>query len=456
MHWIALQPEGAAQPGEPCDLTDPTLALGWWALHYTPRVAVWQKAVLLEVSTSARLWGGADALLQHILASNKPVAHISYAQGATSLIALAQLVVRPSSADQPQPARAVDDLPLSALAAARLHLDTLMRLGVRNWGQLRALPRDGVARRFGAELLAALDQAYGLRPDLYDWLVLPEAFAAGLELPAAVDTAPALLFAARRLLAQLQLWLQLRHQGVLTLELVWLMDPRRDTASQGVLRLGTAEPTQDCGHLQRLLAEHLAQVRLAAPVHTLRLRTLEVASQAQASASWLPDAVRSGEGLTQLVERLSARLGPHQVLQLQAICDHRPEQMQQWLPITDNLIAKGQGKSMARGQNDRNKSAMRKPAANGAWLQPLYPTWLLAQPELLPMRQQQPYYQGPLLLLSRPQRLESGWWGGGACALRDYFVARSPHAGLLWIYRERLGDPAAQAPAKWYLHGFFA
>ena len=36
--------------------------------------------------------------------------------------------------------------------------------------------------------------------------------------------------------------------------------------------------------------------------------------------------------------------------------------------------------------------------------------------------------------------------------MRDYFIARSPQAGLLWIYRERL--PTSQA--AWFLHGIFA
>lgn len=72
-----------------------------------------------------------------------------------------------------------------------------------------------------------------------------------------------------------------------------------------------------------------------------------------------------------------------------------------------------------------------------------------------------PLYQGPLTLLAGPQRLEAGWWGGGDCALRDYFLARSEQMGLLWIYRERLAGPGragqrADADAGWYLHGLFA
>ena len=68
-----------------------------------------------------------------------------------------------------------------------------------------------------------------------------------------------------------------------------------------------------------------------------------------------------------------------------------------------------------------------------------------------------PQYLGPLELLAGPQRIEAGWhemevhW-----ALRDYFVARSVAAGLLWIYRERLAGAGGQEKAHWYLHGIFA
>ena len=97
----------------------------------------------------------------------------------------------------------------------------------------------------------------------------------------------------------------------------------------------------------------------------------------------------------------------------------------------------------------------------------LYPTWLLATPLKLAVRQDRPLYQGPLTLLVGPQRLEAGWWGSGAAVknvvtLRDYFVARSAQAGLLWIYRERLtadrqsADQAAErSGSHWYLQGLF-
>ena len=88
----------------------------------------------------------------------------------------------------------------------------------------------------------------------------------------------------------------------------------------------------------------------------------------------------------------------------------------------------------------------------------LYPAWLLPQPLRLEVRGDKPHYHGPLRLLAGPQRLETGWWDDGAQgpALRDYFIARSDEAGLLWVYRERLpADDAGAlaAPVRWFLQG---
>lgn len=454
MHWIALQPlpEALAPPGSDVDVTGPAdvwRALGWWALQFTPRVARLDDALLLEVSASERLWGGRARLRQALLAANRLPAPVQHAQGATSLIAKARL--QPGLARTPAP-----ELPLTTLAAAGPHLATLAALGCTRWGQLRALPRDGVARRFGAPLLQALDQACGQGPDQHPWLLLPEVFDVSLELAAQVETAPALLFGARRLLHQLQLWLQLRQRAVLALVLRWTMDARRDTATEGELVLRCAEPTLDTTHLQRLLAERLAQTVLPAPVLYLQLRTLETVPRTGHSTSLLAEAVAPGDSLPQLLERLGARFGPAQLWQWQPQADHRPERMQRWQarPDATQLIANNPDATRLSGQNQ---------AQDPAFL----PTWLLATPQRLALRQGQPLCPDPLMLLAGPQRLETGWWvesaaagaqDGAAPALRDYYVARSAVSGLLWVYRERLDQPQAggsQAP-RWYLHGLFA
>jgi protein ImuB len=449
MHWIALQPapEPQRSPDEAAALVDVHTALAWAALQFTPMVARVQDALVMEVSASERLFGGREALSNAIQSSfhaviAQPQAAGSWlARGESALLALGRLWCGKPDAD-------INSLPLHTLLAARAHLPTLTRLGCNTWGQLRALPRGGVARRFGAELLSALDRAYGLAPEVYPWSTLPEVFDAPLELSASVESAPALLFGARRLLAQLQVWLRVRQRGVLALEWVWELDARRSNAlnidahhsgnGQGHIVLRTAEPTQDMQHLQRLLGEQLARVQLPAPVMYLRCKTLQTQPLSGESASLLPEDVRTGDSLHQTLERISARLGPAQVLCVHSQADHLPEHMQRWQPWT------------AQSAGTKTKASTALPATthrNAA----LYPTWLLEKPLQLRVRAQCPHYYGPLALLVGPQRLETGWLQG-APALRDYFIARSERAGLLWIYRERL----SRASPQWYLHGLFA
>ena len=438
MLWVALQ---APPEGETPQLADPLTSLGWWALQFTPKVARVDDTLLLELLASERLWRGRAPLLRQIHDSSKAMAAVKLARGATSLVAMARLQSVGLARAKP------DDLPLSALAAARPHLATLERIGCTCWGQLRGLPRAGVARRFGATLLDALDRAYGLAPEIYPWLTLPDVFDVTLELSHQVETASALLFGARRLLKQLQVWLQLRHCGVLALTLIWTMDARRDTAAQGELTLRTAEPASDTTHLLRLLGEHLAHITLPAPVLALRLCSLETQKLRGQSVSFLPDEQAAGDSLPQLIERLSARLGAQQVLQVQAHAQYRPERMQTWQPAVDFV-------SFRTGGN----AALRTSHMHDFRADALYPSWLLATPLRLALREQCPQYGGPLTLLAGPQRLEAAWWDGEHCALRDYFVARSAQRGLLWIFRERLaaaGRVTGTEPT-WYLHGLFA
>ncbi len=258
-----------------------------------------------------------------------------------------------------------------------------------------------------------------------------------VELAALATTAPELMWAAQRLLTQLQVWLQARHRGVLALELEWTLDLRR---LNGVrlppheqLTVRTAQPTQDIAHLRRLVAEHLSRSTLSAPANHLRLRSLETMPWGGASKSLLPEDNVKGERLHQLVERLSVRLGAGNVVVPQARADHRPEQMQRWKPAREEAA---------------------RPAKDPLPCDALYPPWLLPQPLPLEVRGEKPHYHGPLRLLAGPQRLEAGWWDDGAqgLALRDYFIARSDEAGLLWVYRERLQPNAV----RWYLQGIYA
>jgi protein ImuB len=191
------------------------------------------------------------------------------------------------------------------------HGATLARLGCRTLGDVRRLPRAGLSRRFGKELLEALDRAYGLRPEPFEWLVLPEIFEARLELPGKVEHAAGLVFGGQRLLAQMAGWLAARHAGVRAFTLTWRYEFHRakDSPDEEQLQIHTAEPTRATDHFTRLLTEHLNKTRLAAAVEELRLRADEVEPLQETSASLLQEKARQAESLVQLVERLAGPAG---------------------------------------------------------------------------------------------------------------------------------------------------
>jgi len=437
MWWIALLPAPLAEPGP---------ALAWWALGYTPRVARLQGAVVLEVQASLRLFGGAPALLRRLMAEAGAlgVQRIGVAPTALAALALARSLPpgqrRLRRCHGARLTATLDALPLQALPEVAQHAELLQQLGCQTLGQVRALPRAGLARRFGADLSGALDRAHGQRPEVFDWQVLPEQFEQHLACPSLVEQAAGLMWGARQLLQALSVWLAARHSGVTGVCLAWRHDPRRGCEPGGELVVHTAQATREVAHLERLLAEHLARVTLAAPVQALSLQALGVQRWGPDSASLLPQDLAGGEPLPICLERLSARLGPGRVLAGRLQADHRPQHMQHWQPATEASAP----------------HAAMHPAPATAW----QPPWLLPEPEPLRVVGERPQYRGPLALLAGPERLEAGWWEGPGSAdpdltLRDYFIARSARAGLLWVFRVRPLNAHQGSPTRWFLHGVF-
>ena len=301
--------------------------LGWWALQFTPRVALFEDAVVLEVSSSRRLFGGEQALLDRVRQESTELGCTAFAWAPTAIAALALARAGIANGCAGPLAQVLDCLPFTVLSAARAQEHTLSRLGSRTLGDVRRLPRGGLSRRFGRAILDALDRAYGLLPEAFEWLSLPDAFEARLELPGRVEAADGLVFWARRLLLQMSGWLAARHAGVRGFSLTWFHDFHRpnDVPPEAVLTIRTAEPTREIEHFARLLAEQLAHVRLGASVSDIVLRALDVEPLEEQSGSLLPDLRREGEGAVQLLERLSARLGPDNVVRASVRSDYRPE-----------------------------------------------------------------------------------------------------------------------------------
>ena len=154
-------------------------------------------------------------------------------------LALATLAAAPANAAAPQiipGAQTLDRLPVECLHTLA-DPEWLEGIGCRTLGQVRRLPRAGLSRRIGTELLARLDQAYGQIASGFAWFEAPPAFAQRMELPGRVESAEGVLAGAQRLLLALSGWLAVQQAEAL--------EQRASTLNRAVaafrLQQGTAE-----------------------------------------------------------------------------------------------------------------------------------------------------------------------------------------------------------------------
>ena len=223
-------------------------------------------------------------------------------------------------------ARVLDRVSVSLLPVAQAHRDAFAHVGCTTLADLRQLPRAGVVRRFGSGILDLLAQAYGTRPDPRESFRAPASFHAQLELPSRVDNADALLFAARRLIVQLAGWLSAHHAALSGYTLLLEHElASRHAPKTSSLKVAWAIPSRDAEHLIWLLREKLNQTVLVAPVIELKLVADQIGEYAGRSDTLFPMPESDGDSIARLLERLSARLGPENVLQMSVQDDHRPE-----------------------------------------------------------------------------------------------------------------------------------
>jgi len=419
---LALAPALRVAPRDPASETEALLGVAGWAAQFTPGVALeFPDGVLLEVSGSLKLFGGLESLLERLRRGLAEMGWSCVLAGAPTpraafWLALAgkQKFIGESAELEPLLAA----LPLEVLRCNDETLAAFEAIGVRTLGELRALPREGVARRFGQGPLAELDRALGRLPDPRNFFVPPARFGAALSLPAEVTQAEALLFAARRLIVQLAGFLAARSSGVQ--RFVFRLRHRDKAATE--IAIGLVAPSRDAGHFTLLLRERLSNFTLAEPVREISLRADDVVPLAGHNLGFALEQGKPPGQWEHLVERLRSRLGTGAVYGLSSHAEHRPERA---IAITEP------------GSRPLHPDFGERPF------------WLLERPKPLAEVGAAPHYEGPLELLAGPERIESGWWDGGDVA-RDYFVARTQSESLVWVYREWRGE------GGWYLHGVFA
>jgi protein ImuB len=402
-------------------------------MQFSPEVSMTSEAtIVLDVSASLRLFGGILRLCRRVRSVLRTLglsARVSAAPTGRGAWLLAQhgkrRLLKMHSLEQ-----TLSALPFIAVPELQPFSEWFIGLGCETIADVRRLPRAGLQRRCGAGVLESLDRAFGIAPELFDWLEPPPVFNARIELPDRVEHAEGVLFAARRLIAQLCGWLVARQLSLSAAAFFLEHERGREAVAPTMLDIALGEPTWREDHLVRLLKERLGRLELAASVIAIRLDATNVAPAAPASETLFPEPGGSAQDHVRLVELLVARLGRENVLRAAPVADYRPEVANRWVPVHERVKALPVPDAMPR------------------------PTWLLEKPVRLLMRQHRPFYGSPLKIVSPGERIEAGWFDG-ALVTRDYFVALAEDRSCYWIYRERVSSRDPEKEPYWFLHGLF-
>jgi protein ImuB len=412
------------------------------ARRWTPRAAVSSPdGLFLDLSGVAHLHGGEEAMCARILrfcarygfTARIAVAGTYGAAHALARFARAPVTLCPAGRE----AEALARFPLAALRLGDDSLGAARRLGIETVGELIAMPRAPLQRRFGKTLLTRLDQALGRAGEAIDPIVPGEAPAAILRFAEPIATADAIAQALGGLMTSLAATLAGRSLGVRALSLLCL----RVDGEEQRLAIGTARATRDSGHLLRLLAPKIEEIDPGFGIEAMRL----VATRAEPLAPQPVESELAGErpppDLSFLIDRLAGRLGSRRLYRMSAAESDVPE-----------------------------RSARRVPphVRPGAWPRWPRPVRLLSPPErvdnvvaLLPDQPPRRFtWRGRAYRVRRadgPERIHGEWWKAlaEAEAVRDYFQVEAEEGARFWLFRRGDGVDARTGDLSWYLHGVF-
>lgn len=328
---------------------------------------------------------------------------VSYTLGAAKTPLLAKMLAQ--SGMQQSPDIPVDYLPCSPELQKKLR-----RMGIQTLGALQAIPRALAGRRLGHELVQLLARIQGEQPESLRYFRPPEWFTQRLPLLAEATSWQALSFPLKRLLQELEHFLESRQQQTRQLLLSFY---HRD-GSVSKLQVGLAHGGYQAEALLRLCQLKMESTQFLAPVLDIGLQAKQLQGRQHESRDLLQGASQAQKSLAQLLNELQLRLGRQQVFGLQTAAEAFPDLSWQLAPAGAEL-----------GRTELIKR----------------PPWLLEQPCPVDIRQWQ--------LTRGPERFATPWWlrtyGG---ATRDYWQALHQDGRNGWLFYD-------YRQQHWYLQGWF-
>jgi protein ImuB len=420
MLWLCLRLPQLAREAQAISTAAAMERLAAWAYQWSSQVSYRLSdppLLWLELGASEHLFGGYAALLEQVQAglTQLKLSHVcALAPSPHGAALLTQAERQRCVYTRPQLRLRLEPLPLEWLELPIEVIGALQSAGLRNIGQLLALPAAAIARRFGPQTCRYLRQLLGQQSDPRTAWQLPSTYQARCEFGCELRETTALLFPLQRLLLEFQGYLRGRDCAVLRFTLK--LEHHRLPASD--LTIGLSAPGREAAQFLQLVRERLHNLVLPAPVCGLCLEALEFTAPGIVQADLFGSPAQQLQQLQLLLDRLRARLGADQVQSLALKPDYRPERAWDYAPPLQTRS--GRDCTVADDY------------------QPARPCFLATQLQRV---------APPARLLSGPERIENGWWDR-ADAARDYYIALAEDGARLWVFRN-LSD------GGWYLQGLW-
>ena len=416
-------------------------ALAHWCIGYSPIVAANPPdGIWIDVAGAAHLFGGEEKLVTDLVMrlrsqNIRADACVADAPGTAWGIVRygSQVIVPPGRSIE-----AVEGLPLPALRLPQATVEALHRLGIERIGQLAAMPRAPIVRRFGKEVLLRLDQAFGHVVEPLNPLMPKDVPVRRVTFAEPIGRLEDLQSVVRRLADRLCRDLERASLGIRRLDLVFERIDRCSIA----FRIGTAKATREARHLAKLFDERLqtADPGFGIEAAALMASKVEPLSERQIAAKELAKDEADNVDLSHLVDRLSTRLGPKRVYRLAPVESRVPERTMKRIP------------ALAPMPDANWPEDLPRPARLLDPPEPVTATALLPDhpPAFFVWRN----VRHRVVRADGPERITGEWWKSERehFSLRDYYRVESEQGTRFWLFRDA---PTAEG-GRWWMHGFFA
>ncbi|MGU3401429.1 Y-family DNA polymerase [Brucellaceae bacterium D45D] len=425
--------------------------LAHWCERYTPLVAFDEPyGLMLDITGCAHLFSGPHSLRTDIVQRLARTGLTARAAITDNSLA-ARLLARNSAGGVFTPTetdRLLPRLPIAALELDAASETGLKRAGLKKIADVSALPRAALTARFGPELAAKLDRLARRASTPISPLRMEPHATSVCRLSEPVTSMERIEHIILQLAQDLLAQLERDGKGALLVEASFF---RADGALRHI-PVETGQPLRDAPIFLRLVRERLGA--LVDPLDAgfgfdlIRLSALRTARVRQHQTG-LDQHEEDKAGVGQLIDRLSARLGPDHVLSPFSRDTHMPERAFSLRPA---LYGKDKVSALFPSFSST------PPVRPIKLFQPPQPVDTVAEvPDSPPTFFVWRRVRHRIRLAEGPERIEPEWWlsiGVKMPELRDYYRVEDENGHRFWLFREGLYDGANQP--RWFLHGLFA